>query len=91
MMTLKKKEAAALLLRLQEVRSQLETLKEEFENVLEAEQEAFDNLSEAAQESEKGQARQETIDALQDVFSDAETAFDCLESASGRFEEEVTK
>ena len=59
--------------RIEDVRSQLEALKQEIDEILSEEQEAFDNMPESLQEGERGQAMTEAIDAL--------------ESAIGSFEE----
>lgn len=54
--------------RIAEVQNQLEALKQDIDSILEEEQEALDNMPESLQDSERGQAMQEVIDALESAI-----------------------
>lgn len=53
------------------------------QTILEGEQSEFEELSEKAQESEKGEARQAAINALEEAASSIESALRSLEEAAG--------
>lgn len=60
--------------RIEECKSELETLRDE-------EQEAFDNVPESIQEGERGQAMETSISSLEDAISSLEDATNSLCSA----------
>ena len=51
------------------IRSKLDQIKERIGEVLSEEQEAFDNLPESLQDSDRGEAMQNAIDALESAES----------------------
>lgn len=57
-------------------------LKEAIDAILTDEQEAFDNLPESLQESERGQAMQEAIDALESAVQACEELDEYLTDAT---------
>ena len=64
-----------------DIQDQLSTLAEAINNVWDEEQEAFDNLPEGLQESERGEAMQEAINALESAASLCEELDDALAQA----------
>ena len=64
-----------LLGELENIKSQLETIRDE-------EQEYFDGLSENAQEGEKGEVSTAAIDGLEEALGTIETAIDSLGDAA---------
>lgn len=72
-------ELAALFLKLEDIKSEIETLQE-------AEQEKFDNMSEGLQQSEKGQKIEEAANALSDIVSNVESALVEIEGAKDALE-----
>ncbi len=65
--------------------SQLEDIKNYFDELHTSRQDAFDNKSEKWQEGENGQSEEENLSMLEDLASEIETAFD---SANNLFEED---
>lgn len=61
----------------------LEDARELLTNVWDEEQEAFDNMPEGPQESERGDAMQEGIDALEYADSSLEEVIDYINEAIG--------
>lgn len=61
--------------------SKLEESKSELETLLEEEQEAFDNLPDSLQDSEKGEKAQEAISNLEDAISNIEDTINSLEES----------
>ena len=68
--------------RIADVQTQLEALKQDIDAILSEEQEAFDNMPESLQESERGQAMQEAIDALESAIGSCEELDEYLTSAA---------
>ena len=68
--------------RIADVQTQLEALKQEIDSILAEEQEAYDNLPDSLQESERGEAMQEAIDALESAVSSCEEVDEYLTSAT---------
>lgn len=71
----RRKEIQALINSLEEIKYQIEELKEQ-------EEEAFDNLPESIQYSEKGEAMESAIDYLDSAALDIENVTDNLQSAT---------
>lgn len=67
-----------------DIQAQLSNLAEAINNVWSEEQEAFDNLPEGLQESERGEAMQEAIDALESAADLCEELDDALNEALGQ-------
>ena len=68
--------------RIADVQTQLEALKQDIDAILSEEQEAYDNMPEGLQESERGQAMQEAIDALESAIGSCEELDEYLTSAT---------
>lgn len=68
--------------RIADVQTQLEALKQDIDAILSEEQEAYDNMPESLQESERGQAMQEAIDALESAIGSCEELDEYLTSAT---------
>lgn len=68
--------------RIADVQTQLEALKQDIDAILSEEQEAYDNMPESLQESERGQAMQEAIDALESAIGSCEEVDEYLTSAT---------
>lgn len=66
--------------RLQDVVSMLEDALDELEDIQSEEQDAFDNLSDSAQSSEKGEAMESYIDAMDNGIAKIESAISCVRS-----------
>lgn len=59
-----RKQVAAIVSKLEELKSQMEELTSQLETLAEAEQEKYDNMSEGLQNSERGEALQESANVL---------------------------
>ena len=64
-----------------EIQDKLAVLREMIDEVLTDEQEALDNLPEGLQESERGEAMQQAIDALEDALNNCDEIDSYLEDA----------
>ena len=60
--------------KLEWILSDLETVRDEIENVKEDEQEAFDNLPESIQYSEKGEQMEMNVSDLEELYESIDTA-----------------
>lgn len=58
--------------------SNLETNKEDLENVRDSEQESFDNMPESLQESERGQEMETNIEIFEDVINSLDEMIEML-------------
>ena len=63
-----------------DLRTSLETLKENLDLIRDEEQEAFEAMPESIQGSEKGTDMEEGLESLSDVFDELESVIDRLES-----------
>ena len=63
-----------------DLRTALESLKENLDLIRDEEQEAFDAMPESIQGSEKGTDMEEGLEALNDSFDELESVIDRLES-----------
>jgi len=70
----RRKELSALISEIEDVRSRLETVKEE-------EQEAYDNLPESLQDGERGEQMQAAIDAMENADSLLDDLIGSIEEA----------
>lgn len=61
--------------------SKMEELKSQLETILEEEQESFDNMPESLQDSERGQLSQEAIDNLESAVSSFEEVMEYIENS----------
>lgn len=68
--------------RIADVQTQLEALKQDIDDILAEEQEAYDNLPESLQGSERGEAMQEAIDALESAVGSCEELDEYLTNAT---------
>lgn len=57
-------------------------MKQDIDAILSEEQEAYDNMPESLKESERGQAMQEAIDALESAIGSCEEVDEYLTSAT---------
>ena len=69
--------------RIADVQTKLAELQQEIDGILAEEQEAYDNMPESFQDSERGEAMQEAIDALESAVSSCEEVDEYLTSAAG--------
>lgn len=69
--------------------SQIEELKEEAESLRDEEQEYYDNMPEGFQNGEKGEKAQASIDALDEIVSGIESAFDSLQESENQCDNAV--
>lgn len=67
-----RKQASALLSKLEDLRCQAEAIAEELRTLAETEQDKYDNMPEGLQYSEKGEAMQAAADALASAADSAE-------------------
>ena len=67
--------------RIQDVQTQLEVLKQEIDSIMAEEQEALENMPESLQESERGEAMQEAIYALESAFNSCDELDEYLADA----------
>lgn len=68
--------------RIADVQTQLEALKQDIDDILAEEQEAYDNMPESLQNSERGEAMQEAIDALESAVGSCEELDEYLTNAT---------
>lgn len=64
--------------RISGVINNLETCKEDLENVRDSEQEALDNMPESLQESERGQTMETNIEIFEDVINSLDEMIEML-------------
>lgn len=67
--------------RLDAIFSTLETALNDLTTIKDEEQEAFDNMPESLQQSERGQASDEAINAMDEAGSSIESAMDGIDTA----------
>ena len=68
---------------IRKIQAMLLELHEMIENVHDEEEEAYDNLPESLQYSERGEAMEEAIDALDSAMTSCEEIADYLDTALG--------
>lgn len=68
---------------LQELRSQIDTLKGDLEDLQAGEQDYFDNMPESFQSGEKGETAEASIDAMQQAVDSLDEAANGIEEAIG--------
>lgn len=66
---------------IQKIIERLEEIRDDIESVKNEEEEAYENLPESLQESGRGEAMSEAIDALDSAYSSIEEVLDYLDTA----------
>lgn len=79
----RRKELEKIIARIEDVRSEIEEIKDAIEMVRDEEEVAYDNLPESIQDSDRGQAMQDAINALDyvDLDFDFDDAIDNIREA----------
>lgn len=88
----RRKQIEKIIARLEDLKSSLESIREDFEGIQSDEQEAFDNIPENLQDSERYETAAAAVDALDSAEGGFEEATDCIDSiidylneATGKF------
>lgn len=73
---------AATLKEIERIGGELDSLLSDLQTIWEAEQEKYDNLSEKAQETEKGEAIQSNVSALDNAVNELQSVIENLNQVS---------
>lgn len=68
---------------IRKIAEQLETLRNEIEDIKSEENDAYENMPESLQYSERGEAAQAAIDALDNAYNSVDEAISSLSEATG--------